>query len=73
MKSKKTRFWVGDKVILGGNISAVITAITLSSDGSIEYRCGYFIQGIYYAYWLHDFEIEPAEKSTPTLIKLNSQ
>ena len=68
MKSQMLKFNNGDKVIVGGNISAMITGITITNS-AVEYRCGYFIQGIYYAYWLHEYEITPTEKSIPTLIK----
>lgn len=71
--SVTTKFWIGDKVILSGNISAVVTGITITQNSSIEYRCGYFIQGVYYIYWLHDYEITAAEKSTPKVVKFNKE
>ena len=72
MKSRVLKYSNGDKVTVGGNISAMITGITITHS-AVEYRCGYFIQGIYYAYWLHEYEITPTEKSTPTLVKFNNK
>jgi len=53
----QTKFWIGDKVIIGGSIPAIITALQVSNNDTIEYRCSYFYEGNYCNNWLSDFEI----------------
>lgn len=70
-KTVTTKFWIGDHVKLDGDISAKVTGLTFHGD-LVEYRCAYFIQGVYYVYWLHDYEIISAENPTPTVLKLRN-
>lgn len=70
MKEQKTKFWIGDNVIVGGNISAKITAVLVNGAG-VEYRCAYFYEGGYYSHWLDDYEIQ-AENATEGKIGFNN-
>ena len=60
MKKAQTKFWVGDDILVGGNLPAIITGVMVNNE-TVEYRCAYFYEGGYYTCWLCDFEITTNE------------
>lgn len=49
---------VGSEVVIGGDIKATITAISVRQGHSIQYECIWWIDGTRHSAWLSPCEVE---------------
>jgi len=62
MKTITVDFPIGHKVIVGDDINAVVTAITIRGEDYASYECSYIYNGIYYSNFFTKDEIKTKPK-----------
>lgn len=53
---------IGEPVLIGGNVPAVVTGITIRSGDHVTYEVSWFDGATHYCQWLESLEVSTREK-----------